>query len=518
MRVQDGKTLTTDGPFVEIKEAIGGYLLLRGRRPRRGDRAGLADPGGAHGRRDRGAPDRGVVAILEQAFRDQWGRVLAALIGFLGDFDLAEEAAQEAFAIAAERWPRDGVPANPGAWLVTTARNRAIDRIRRDRTLAAKTRLLEVPEAAEDTMDATTFPDERLELVFTCCHPALATDAQVALTLRTLGGLTTGEIARAFLVPEPTMAQRLVRAKRKIKAAGIPFRVPPDHLLPDRLAAVLAVVYLIFNEGYGGRGELAAEALRLGRALAELMPDEPEVHGLLAMMLLLDARREARFRGGDLVLLADQDRSLWDAAQIADGRAVLDRALALRGRGPYVVQAAIASLHADEPRDWSQIAALYGELARLTGSPVVELNRAVAVAEERGSRGGARHRRSPRSRGLPLPALDAGRAAAPPRSHRRGPRRLPACAGAGPRRRRAAPARTAAGGARRGYRPRRAVGAECQSSAVLRTSLPVFSPLKSLSRVSGKVSRPSTMSSRDLSFPSAIHRPISPAASAYRSA
>ena len=423
--------------------------LLRGRRPRRRDRAGRADPGGQHGRRDRGAPDRGAVAILEQVFRDQWGRVLAALIGFLGDFDLAEEATQEAFAIAAERWPRDGAPANPGAWLVTTARNRAIDRIRRDRTLAAKTRLLEVPEATEDGMDETTFPDERLELVFTCCHPALATDAQVALTLRTLGGLTTGEIARAFLVGEPTMAQRLVRAKRKIKAAGIPFRVPPDHLLPDRLAAVLAVVYLIFNEGYGGRGELAAEALRLGRALAELMPDEPEVHGLLAMMLLLDARREARFRGGDLVLLADQDRSLWDTAQIADGRAVLDRALALHGRGPYVVQAAIASLHADEPRDWPQIAALYGELARLTDSPVVELEPGRRGRRGAGSRGGARHRRSARPRGLPLPALDAGRAAAPPRSHRRGPRRLPPCAGAGPRRRRAALARAAAGGARR---------------------------------------------------------------------
>jgi len=329
-----------------------------------------------------------VVAILEQVFRDQWGRVLAGLIGFLGDFDLAEEAAQEAFAIAAERWPRDGAPASPRAWLVTTARNRAINRIRRDRTLATKTRLLEASEGAKEQVDATTFPDERLELIFTCCHPALATDAQVALTLRTLGGLTTAEIARAFLVPEPTMAQRLVRAKRKIKAAGIPFRVPPDHLLPDRLVAVLAVVYLIFNEGYGGRGELAAEALLLGRALAELMPDEPEVHGLLAMMLLLDARREARFRGGDLVLLADQDRSLWDTAQIAAGRAVLDRALALHGRGPHVLQAAIASLHADEPRDWPQIAALYGELSRLTGSPVVELSRAVAVAESEGPEAG----------------------------------------------------------------------------------------------------------------------------------
>jgi RNA polymerase sigma-70 factor, ECF subfamily len=281
------------------------------------------------------------------------------------------------------------VPTNPGHWLVTTARNRAIDRIRRDRTLAAKTRLLDVPQAVEDHVDLdTTFPDERLELVFTCCHPALATDAQVALTLRTLGGLSTDEIARAFLVGEPTMAQRLVRAKRKIKAAGIPFRVPPDHLLPDRLAAVLAVVYLIFNQGYGGRYDLSAEALRLGRALAELMPDEPEVHGLLAMMLLHDARRDARFREGELVLLADQDPSLWNTAQIAAGRAALDRALALRGRGPYVVQAAIAALHADEPRDWPQIAALYGELARITHSPVVELSRAVAVAEHQGAEAG----------------------------------------------------------------------------------------------------------------------------------
>ena len=264
---------------------------------------------------------------------------------------------------------------------MTTARNRAIDRIRRDRTLVAKTRLLDVPEAMEDEVDETTIPDERLELVFTCCHPALDLDAQVVLTLRTLGGLTIEEIARAFLVPEATMAKRLVRAKSKIKAAGIPFRVPPAHLLPDRLAAVLAVVYLIFNEGYGGRGELAAEAIRLGRSLAELMPDEPEVHGLLALMLVNDARREARFADGAVVLLGDQDRSLWDTGQIAEGRAALGRGLALGGRGPYVLQAAIAALHLEEPQDWPQLAALYGELARVTGSSVVELNQAAAIAE-----------------------------------------------------------------------------------------------------------------------------------------
>jgi RNA polymerase sigma-70 factor, ECF subfamily len=322
-----------------------------------------------------------LVTTLEQVFREEWGRVLATLIGFLGDFQLAEEAAQEAFAIAAERWPRDGTPDSPRAWLVTTARNRAIDRVRRDRTLAAKVRQLDVPETAEDAIHETQIPDERLELVFTCCHPALALDAQVALTLRTLGGLSTEEIARAFLVPEATMAKRLVRARHKLRAAGIPFRVPPAHLLPDRLSAVLAVVYLIFNEGYGGRGDLAAEAIRLGRALADLMPDEPEVHGLLALMLVNDARREARFADGAVVLLREQDRSLWDFDQIAEGRARLDRALALGGRGPHVLQAALASLHVEEPQDWPQIAALYDELARLTGSPVVELNKAVAVAE-----------------------------------------------------------------------------------------------------------------------------------------
>ncbi len=325
-----------------------------------------------------------MVAILEATFRDDWSSVLATLIGLLGDFDLAEEAAQEAFAIAAERWPREGTPANRVAWLVTTARNRAIDAIRRTRTLESKTRLLRLQQEADGGMDLTSGKDERLELVFTCCHPALSIESQVALTLRTLGGLTTDQIAHAFLVPEATMAQRLVRAKRKIKTAGIPFRVPPDELLAERLAAVLAVVYLIFNEGYGGRSDLAAEALWLGRALVDLLPDQPEAHGLLAMMLLHDSRRETRWRDGDLVLLEEQDRSRWDAEQIARGREVLDRAFALHGNGPYVIQAAIAARHAEEPRDWRHIAVLYGELSRLTGSPIVELNRAVAISETEG--------------------------------------------------------------------------------------------------------------------------------------
>ncbi|HEX4483184.1 MAG TPA: sigma-70 family RNA polymerase sigma factor, partial [Solirubrobacteraceae bacterium] len=321
---------------------------------------------------------------MEQAFRDHWGRVLATLVGFLGDFDLAEEAAQEAFAVAAERWPRDGVPANPAAWLVTTARNRAIDRIRRERTLQAKTKLLEVPVTVDDAGEEHAFPDERLELIFTCCHPALAIDSQVALTLRALGGLGTPEIAHAFLVPEATMAQRLVRAKRKIRDAGIPFRVPPAHLLPDRLGAVLAVVYLIFNEGYDGRSELSATAIDLGASLAQLMPDEPEVYGLLALMLLHDARRAARLRDGRIVLLADQDRALWNGDQIAAGRTALERARALRGDGPYLLQAEIAAQHAGERTDWPAVAALYDRLAGLSGSPVIALNRAVAHAEAAG--------------------------------------------------------------------------------------------------------------------------------------
>ena len=307
--------------------------------------------------------------------------MLASLVGYLGDFDKAEDAAQEAFAIAAQRWPDSGVPANPGAWLVTTARNRAIDRIRRERTLAEKIQLLPVPEAVMDEFDEAVIKDERLELIFTCCHPALPLEGQVALTLRALGGLETGEIARAFLVSEETMKRRLSRAKAKIKATGIPFAVPGARVLADRLDAVLAVIYLIYNEGYRGRVDLGGEAIRLGRVLAGLMPDEAEAHGLLALMTIHHARRRARFSGEDLVLLADQDRSLWNMGEIAAGRDVLDRALGLGGRGAYVVQAAIASLQAMSPVDWGQVAALYGRLVELTGSAVVELNRAVAVAQ-----------------------------------------------------------------------------------------------------------------------------------------
>jgi len=322
---------------------------------------------------------------VEGVFRDHWGRVLATLVGMFRDIELAEDVAQEAFAIAAERWPRDGEPANPTAWLITTARNRAIDQLRRQQVLAEKTRLIahELTAHLEPTMDEpTTFRDARLELIFTCCHPALSREAQVALTLRTLGGLSTEEIARAFLTPFDTMSKRLTRAKHKIRDARIPFAVPEDHQLPDRLAAVLVIVYLVFNEGWSdGRVDLAAEAIRLGRALVELMPDESETLGLLALMLLNDARRDARVREGMLVPLDEQDRSLWDEQQILEGRELLGRAVARQSAGTYVIQAAIADLHLQQPRDWHQIAALYGTLAKRTGSAVVELNRAVAIAE-----------------------------------------------------------------------------------------------------------------------------------------
>jgi RNA polymerase sigma factor (sigma-70 family) len=321
-------------------------------------------------------------------FRREWGRVLASLCGFLGDMDLAEEAAQEAFAIAAEQWPRDGVPQYPVAWLVATGRNRAIDRIRRERTLEGKRRLLQndrltaTMDDIDIDLDDSTIGDERLKLIFTCCHPALAADAQVALTLRALGGLTTEEIARAFLVSDETMKRRLSRAKAKIKATAIPFAVPADRLLPDRLSAVLAVIYLIFNEGYTDRSDLAAEAIRLGRLLAELMTDEPEVYGLIALMFLHDSRREARVVEGELIPLAEQDRSRHDRAKIDAGRSALEQALALRSAtGPYVLQAAIASLQAEEDIDWSEVTLLYERLEGLTGSPIVALNRAVAIAE-----------------------------------------------------------------------------------------------------------------------------------------
>jgi RNA polymerase sigma-70 factor (ECF subfamily) len=338
-----------------------------------------------------------VKAAVDAAFRDEWGRVVATLIRTTGDWDLAEECAQDAFAMALQRWPSDGIPGRPGAWLTTAARNRAIDVLRRRTVGAAKLReaaamsvgAADSPFVAET--DHSGVPDDRLRLMFTCCHPALSLEARVALTLRTLAGLTTAEIARAFLSSEPTMAKRLVRAKQKISKAGIPYRVPPAHLLPERLTGVLGVLYLLFNEGYSAsagadlvRQGLTTEAIRLARVLARLMPSEPEAGGLLALMLLHDARRSARLdAAGDLVTLEDQDRSLWDSASISEGVAVLEAALRQGLPGPYQIQAAIAACHATaaapQETDWAQIAALYGRLAEFLPTPVVELNRAVAV-------------------------------------------------------------------------------------------------------------------------------------------
>jgi RNA polymerase sigma-70 factor (ECF subfamily) len=332
-----------------------------------------------------------MTADVEAVFRAEYGRAVAVLVRFLGDIDLAEEAVQDAFTTAVRRWPETGVPPSPAGWIITTARNRALDRLRREARRGerhAEAALLHAPDAPPEEGPVR---DDRLRLIFTCCHPALALPSRVALTLRLLGGLTTPQIARAFLVPEPTMAQRLVRAKAKIRNARIPYRVPRDADLPDRLNGVLAVVYLIFNQGYEGHPELCAEAVRLGRLLAELMPDEPEVAGLLALMLLVDARRAARQdRGGVLVPLPEQDRARWDRDLITEGQALVRRCLRRNRPGPYQIQAAIQAVHSDAPTagatDWGQILQLYDQLMALAPSPVVALNRAVAVAETEGPR------------------------------------------------------------------------------------------------------------------------------------